>query len=364
MANRQPDRTPLSSFTPEECVKLVHAAIGKEIPIDFQSSMPWVLRRKVAYQYHKGLVVLAGDSAHSFPPTGGLGLNSGIADAHNLAYKVAAAYHGWADLPTVLRAYEAERRPVAVHNSIQSVHNGRTVFRLLKALYSSGPIEEARRRMHATLRDPNKAPFINALIADQAGHFDNVSGECQDATLAMTDVTFQINRHLGYVYEPGWAPGKQRDFAPIYKRGARLAHAWIKAKSNINKLTTVDPVYLDYLDDQDLSPKKKQAWTYSTLDCIPHGEYVFFYSCSSWRKKTPALRELFARCRVPLRLLEVGKDFDFVDKKPGKAWSEGYGINKKNGVLVRPDQHVAVIAHSDVGPELILSGVLTDLGKR
>lgn len=181
----QPEITPLSTFTPDKCEQIVRAALGKvqtpngpvDPDVDFLSSMPWVLRRKVANQYYKGLAVLAGDSAHSFPPTGGLGLNSGIADAHNLAYKVAAVLHGWGSMPKMLASYEAERRPVAVANSIQSVYNGRTSFRLLKALENTGPIQEARAKMHATLRDPNKLPFIKALIADQAGHFDNVRGE-------------------------------------------------------------------------------------------------------------------------------------------------------------------------------------------
>lgn len=174
--NIDPEVTPLATFTPEKCMNIVRAAIGCDIPVDFNSSMPWILRRKVANNYYRGRAVLAGDSAHSFPPTGGLGLNSGIADAHNLAYKIAAAYHGWGHLPTLLKSYEAERRPVALHNSIQSVKNGKKIFHLLKALRNTGPdIPTARLEMMRALNDPQQRHYVQALIQDQAEHFDNVS---------------------------------------------------------------------------------------------------------------------------------------------------------------------------------------------
>lgn len=156
-------------------MEIVRAAIGCDIPVDFNCSMPWILRRKVANNYYRGRAVLAGDSAHSFPPTGGLGLNSGIADAHNLTYKIAAAYHGWGNLTTLLKSYEVERRPVALHNSIQSVKNGKEIFHLLKALRNTGPdIPTARLEMMRALNDPKQRQYVQALIQEQGEHFDNV----------------------------------------------------------------------------------------------------------------------------------------------------------------------------------------------
>jgi 2-polyprenyl-6-methoxyphenol hydroxylase-like FAD-dependent oxidoreductase len=174
--NIDPTRDPIASFSPDKCLEIVRAAVGRDIPIDFQCSMPWVLRRSVANQYFQGRAVLAGDSAHSFPPTGGLGLNSGIGDAHNLAFKLVAWYHGWANLGAVLTNYEDERRPVAIRNSIQSVDNGRKIFQLLKAVRNTNPdITIARREMAMALADPKQMAHIQALIEDQAGHFENVS---------------------------------------------------------------------------------------------------------------------------------------------------------------------------------------------
>ena len=151
-------------------------AIGQDVPFKFHSRLPWILRRQVAHDYASGRIVLAGDSAHSFPPTGGLGLNSGIADAHNLAYKVAAVYNRGADLNKALRSYQDERRPVAERNSRQSVKNGKSVFSLLKALKNTDPnVGVATAQMYAALRDPDQRRLIQGLVAQQREHFDNVS---------------------------------------------------------------------------------------------------------------------------------------------------------------------------------------------
>ena len=69
----------VKDYTDEECRKIVTTAIGKELPFEILSKTPWVLSRKVADRYRVGKVFLAGDAAHAFPPTGGLGLNTGVA---------------------------------------------------------------------------------------------------------------------------------------------------------------------------------------------------------------------------------------------------------------------------------------------
>lgn len=119
----------------------------------------------------------AGDAAHSFPPTGGLGLNSGLADVHNLAYKIAAVHQGWA-APSILDSYQADRRWVAEVNSRQSVKNGQKIFGLLKTLGTAGIHDNvtARKNLYASLSDPEKKRMIDAGIEDQREHFDNVSG--------------------------------------------------------------------------------------------------------------------------------------------------------------------------------------------
>lgn len=118
----------------------------------------------------------AGDAAHSFPPTGGLGLNSGIADVHNLAYKIAAVQQGWGG-KALLESYGAERRHVAEVNSKQSVKNGKKIFSFLKAIGAAGidDVEETRRNLYKTVRDPTKQDMIRNHVEGQREHFDNVS---------------------------------------------------------------------------------------------------------------------------------------------------------------------------------------------
>lgn len=118
----------------------------------------------------------AGDAAHSFPPTGGLGLNCGIADAHNLAYKIALVQQGVA-LPSILSTYTTERRGVADMYSTQSVKNGQQIFNLLQSLKTAGveDVDQARRNMMAALADPVQRAKVDKGIQGQREHFDNVS---------------------------------------------------------------------------------------------------------------------------------------------------------------------------------------------
>ncbi|TKW50981.1 hypothetical protein CTA1_2452 [Colletotrichum tanaceti] len=90
----------------------------------------------------------------------GLGLKSGVADAHYLAYKIAAVHRGCAG-PGLLAAYERERRRVAVvAAAAQSIENGKSIFFFLKAVGAAGQgggLAGARRRMYETLHDPGEA---------------------------------------------------------------------------------------------------------------------------------------------------------------------------------------------------------------
>lgn len=80
--------------------------------MEITGKAPWHAAQRVARSYRSGRVFLAGDSAHEMSPTGAFGSNTGIQDAHNLAWKLAAVLDGWAG-EELLDTYDAERRPVA-----------------------------------------------------------------------------------------------------------------------------------------------------------------------------------------------------------------------------------------------------------
>jgi hypothetical protein len=91
--------------------RYLHESVGAEFNIEFEHIGFWDLRFALADQYRAGRIFIAGDAAHSHPPYGGYGVNSGFEDARNLGWKLAAVLQGWGH-PTLLDSYDQERRPV------------------------------------------------------------------------------------------------------------------------------------------------------------------------------------------------------------------------------------------------------------
>ena len=89
----------------------LHEAVGAEFDVEFEHIGFWDLRFAIADAYRAGRMFVAGDAAHSHPPYGGYGINSGLEDARNLGWKLAAVLQGWGD-EALLDSYDAERRPV------------------------------------------------------------------------------------------------------------------------------------------------------------------------------------------------------------------------------------------------------------
>ncbi|MER5185082.1 FAD-dependent monooxygenase [Streptomyces sp. NPDC002896] len=103
----------LEDFTDDRCIDQIRKAVGApDIDVEITGKAPWHAAERVAESYAAGRAFLAGDSAHEMSPTGAFGSNTGIQDAHNLAWKLAAVLNGWAG-PGLLQTYETERLPVA-----------------------------------------------------------------------------------------------------------------------------------------------------------------------------------------------------------------------------------------------------------
>lgn len=110
-----------ADFTADRCVELVRAATGiADLPVTIRGVMPWEAAGRTASGFSAGRVFIAGDAAHVMPPSGAFGSNTGIQDAHNLAWKLAAVLTGQAG-PGLLDSYDAERRPVCAATVEQAV---------------------------------------------------------------------------------------------------------------------------------------------------------------------------------------------------------------------------------------------------
>ncbi|WP_202309228.1 FAD-dependent oxidoreductase [Mesorhizobium sp. L-8-10] len=103
--------------TDESMHAMLEQVVGLRFPIEVLGRAAWTAGfALVAERFQRGRVLLAGDAAHLFTPSGGLGYNTGIEDAVNLGWKLAAVAKGWAE-PALMDSYEAERRPVALRNT-------------------------------------------------------------------------------------------------------------------------------------------------------------------------------------------------------------------------------------------------------
>ncbi|GHO61015.1 FAD-dependent monooxygenase [Ktedonobacter robiniae] len=114
-----PEEETLADYPEERCLHLIQAAAGiPDLKITLKARLTWEMNALVADQWQQGRIFLVGDAARTQPPSGGLGGNTGIAEAHNLAWKLAAVLRGEAG-EALLASYDAERRPVADYTAEQ-----------------------------------------------------------------------------------------------------------------------------------------------------------------------------------------------------------------------------------------------------
>lgn len=115
-------------FTEERCYNIIQKAIGlPDLEAYIISILPWEAAGRIANKFQKERIFLVGDAAHEMPPTGGYGANTGVQDAHNLAWKLAAVVNKQAKTG-LLETYESERRPVVqmtVEQAGRVAHTGK-----------------------------------------------------------------------------------------------------------------------------------------------------------------------------------------------------------------------------------------------
>jgi 2-polyprenyl-6-methoxyphenol hydroxylase-like FAD-dependent oxidoreductase len=133
----------IEDFDPDEAVRTL---AGCEFEYEILGSFAWQVRFTLAEQFRRGRVFLVGDSAHTLAPTGGLGLNTGLADAADLSWKLAGRIAGWGG-ETLLDSYEAERLAAAraiMDESLRNLARLVTIPRI-PDIEARGPEADARR---------------------------------------------------------------------------------------------------------------------------------------------------------------------------------------------------------------------------
>ncbi|MEU7729037.1 FAD-dependent monooxygenase [Streptomyces sp. NPDC040724] len=301
-----PDRgETLEDFTDERCVEHIRRAVGApDLDVEITGKAPWHAAQRVAQRYVAGRVFLAGDSAHEMSPTGAFGSNTGIQDAHNLAWKLAAVLDGAAG-PGLLETYEAERLPVARATSERAS---------ARSVEHSHPGYEP---------DPETAPRAQPEPAP---------GGRQGGVLSVA---------MGYRYNQGAVLGTDPDQPVVPERmrlcgepGTRAPHMWLRA------------------------PGEEQQK--STLDLYERSFVLLSSEGTPW---SGAARSVAKRMNLRLDAYAIGNgpEADLIPSNGGD-WAEAHGTTAAGAVLVRPDGFVAWRSEEAVADEeSVLYKVLTTL---
>ncbi|MFI9536913.1 FAD-dependent monooxygenase [Nocardia fusca] len=151
---------------------LIRGLIGADTEVEILSTDPWTARMQLVDRIHKGRVLLAGDAAHLNPPFGGHGLNTGIGDAVDLGWKLAAVLDGWGG-PNLLDSYAAERRPIQDKVIAEAASN----MRVLSSDLIDGDLElegergeKARAVAHERIQETKYAEFNSLDLILDAGY--------------------------------------------------------------------------------------------------------------------------------------------------------------------------------------------------
>jgi hypothetical protein len=266
-----------------EMAGIFRRSLGMPVEFEMLSVNEWTQHLLCAERYAEGRVFIAGDAAHLVIPTGGLGMNTGVGDAVDLSWKLAATLAGWGG-PQLLASYEKERRPIGLRNvkASRAAMSGRLSWR---AAY------------HPDIRKHTAEGA--AIRAEMASRFD----------VEQRKVTEILGIEAGYRYagspivwcEPGDGPDPDNpQYVPTTWPGARLPHVWVNDPSAKHDRTALH----DFL-----------------------GTGYTLLRLGGTRVDTANLERALRAPGAPLEALDI----------EGEAPREIYGFDL---LLVRPDLHV------------------------
>lgn len=307
----------------EGVIARARATIGDpDIPIKVKSVSKWTINKMHARSMIKGRVVIAGDAAHRHPPANGLGTNTSIQDAFNVAWKLALIVKGQA-APSLLQSYSDERQPVAEQ----------VVNRAMKSVIDMQPIPQALGFRQGQSVDEGWAS-LDHLFADSedgrakrkalsaAIELQNYQFNCHGVELGQRYTSSAVVRDGAAFPEPTRDP--ELYYQPTTTPGAYLPHAWVQRNGEL----------------------------ISTLDLAGHGAFTLLTGIGGdrWLAAADTISREFG---IPLRALRIGHGGEAEDVYG--RWTEQREIEDHGCVLVRPDRFVAYRAeklHADPVAEL------------
>lgn len=289
--------------------KVVRDLVGDhELAVEIQSVSTWTVNNLYATTMQNGRVFCMGDATHRHPPSNGLGSNTSIQDAFNLAWKLSYVLKGKAG-PALLDSYQHERAPIAkqiVTRANKSIEEFGPIFKALGLLDSIDPVKMQQNmdaRCDDTLAAETQRAAIRQAIAAKVYEFDAHGVEMNqryrsDAVLVDGEP------------EPAFEKDAELHYQPTTWPGARLPHAWIFADDGAKA---------------------------STLDLCGKGRFTVLTGIGGrgWVEAAKLLGR------------ELGLDIEAHIIGPRQHWQDLTGdwanlreVRDSGIVLVRPDQHV------------------------
>ncbi|GAV85453.1 FAD_binding_3 domain-containing protein [Cephalotus follicularis] len=372
-----PPQQNLEDFSHEICKELVFKLVGRELSdIDVIDVKPWVMHAEVAEKFVNcdNRILLAGDAAHRFPPAGGFGMNTGIQDAHNLAWKLASLVKGIAP-SSILHTYEMERRPIAISNTTLSVQNFKAAMAVPAALGLDPAVANSVHRVinnaGSILPSGLQRVILDGIFtigrAQLSESLLNESNPLGLSRLAKLRSIFEEGKSLqlqfpaedlGFRYlkgaltpdndsvvvSPEAPTGRRRSYVPSANPGSRLPHMNLKVLPDLSTeetISTLDLVSGDKVEFLLIIAPVEESYLLALAAFKVAEEYkvsvkvcVLWPSCSVSGVESKSKMAL-APWENYLDVVEVQRSSDSL------SWWSTCEMTDKGALLVRPDEHIA-----------------------
>jgi 2,4-dichlorophenol 6-monooxygenase len=282
----------------ETALQMIRSLVGDpDLDVDIKWTAPWYVNQAYAPIYSSGRVFCGGDAVHRHPPSSGLGSNTCLQDALNLAWKLAYVVKGHA-APSLLETYTSERAPIG-QQIVARANQSRADFAPLRA--AIGGVGGAELAMSSTLDGAATRRALGEALELKNFEF-NAQGVELNQRYESTAVLPDVNS------EPEiWHRDKQLYLQATTRPGAKIPHAWL-----------VD----------------EQGKKISTLDVVGHGQFslVTGLTGTAWISAAEKLAHPFLRCVV---IGEHGQQDLY------GTWARLREIDEAGALLIRPDGYVA-----------------------